>query len=207
MRTQALCCCLPSVQKQDDEGNQGAEISEEKKCHICQYCYLAFSDSEQFMDHMEIHGPAEDATTDACDVKCEQYDVDKHLEAHENLSVPNKDQENPVPGIKVENCEYDKQVAHTTIINAPAEKVRSHSTSSFVCSRTCCKTFMSNEKFQNNSVIHGTPTCEVCGKTFKQPNILVEHMLIHSDDKAFKCDICGEKFWKPEIFANAQSGT
>ena len=179
--------------KQDDENKQGAEISGEKKPHICHYCFLGFSDLEEFIDHMEIHRSAEDPTTDACDVKCEQHDVDQHLEAYDNRSIENKDQQNPVPGVKAENCEYDKQVRHTTILNTPPKKFASDLT-------VCCKTFDNSDKLQNHSAIHGLHNCEVCGKTFKQRNILAEHMLIHSDEKPFKCDICAETFWKQRYF-------
>ena len=136
------------ISKQDDENKQGAEISEEEKSHICYYCSLAFSDLEEFMDHMEIHRSAEDPTTDVCDNKCEQHDVEQHLEAHDNRSVANKDPQSPVPGIKAEICEYDKQVTHTTILNTPPKKFASDLTD-------CCKTFDDNEKLQNHSVIQG----------------------------------------------------
>ena len=169
---------------------------EEKKPHICQYCYLAFSDLEEFMDHMEIHEAAEEPTTDGCDVKCEQHDVDQHLEAHDNLSVPNTNQQNSVPGIKVEHCEYTRQMAHALILNTPPKKFASHSTGSFACSCVCCKTFDSIEKFQKHSIVHGPHNCKLCGKTFKRRNLLNKHLLVHSDAKPLKCDLCGEGFRK-----------
>ena len=121
------------------------------------------------MHHMEIHEPAEDPTTDNCDVKCEQHDVDQHLEAYYNRSMTNKNQQSPVPCIKAENFEYDKQMTHTTILNTPPKKFASDLT-------VCCKTFDNNEKLQNHSVIHGLHNCEVCRKTFKHRNILAEHI-------------------------------
>ena len=195
--------------EKDTTGNDGNTIEtetrdeEEKKPHICHHCYVAFSDLEEFMDHMEIH---DNRTADnpSCDVKCEQNEPDQHLETHDSFSVPNKEEQNPFPDIKVENSEYDK-VTHTVILNLPSQKFVSDLTGPVMCSCVCGKTFNSIEKFQKHSIVHGPHNCKLCGKTFKRRNLLNKHLLVHADAKPLKCDLCGEGFRKHDYLKKAQT--
>lgn len=46
-------------------------------------------------------------------------------------------------------------------------------------------------KYGHNNI---KPQCEVCFKTFANPNNLKRHMMIHSGVKDFECDICPKRF-------------
>ena len=191
----------PEKDTTGNDGNTtetGRRDEEEKKPHICHHCYLAFSDLEEFIDHMEIHDhpAADNPKSHVCDVKCEQHEEDQHLETHDDLSAPNKEEQNPFPDFKVEGSEYDKQVTHTVILNLPSKKFGTDLTGPVMCSCVCRKTFNSLEKFQKHSIIHGPHNCKLCGKTFKRRNLLNKHLLVHADAKPLKCDLCGEGFRK-----------
>lgn len=46
-------------------------------------------------------------------------------------------------------------------------------------------------KYGHNNI---KPRCNICLKTFANPNNLKRHMMIHSDIREFECDICFKKF-------------
>ena len=55
------------------------------------------------------------------------------------------------------------------------------------------KTFSQIAHLNNHKLHHGEDKsfpCEVCGKIFKQPNILRQHKLIYNILKAFQCSQC-----------------
>ena len=55
------------------------------------------------------------------------------------------------------------------------------------------KTFFQIAHLNNHKLHHGEEKsfpCEVCGKIFKQPNVLRQHKLIYNIVKAFQCSQC-----------------
>ncbi|CAH0403046.1 unnamed protein product [Chilo suppressalis] len=60
----------------------------------------------------------------------------------------------------------------------------------------CNQVFRRNTLTQHIKHVHNhiKPRCDVCAKTFANPNNLKRHMMIHSGIREFECDLCFKRF-------------
>ncbi|XP_059623026.1 zinc finger protein 567-like [Phlebotomus argentipes] len=92
-------------------------------------------------------------------------------------------------------------LAHTRATHSAAKKDKPTIECSF-----CCKTFRQPNLLRQHMLRHSDKKdiiCEICGKTFKRTHTLNHHMKVHTGEKPYKCDVpdCGRAFRDRNSFA------
>lgn len=180
--------------------------------HACEVCKKVFRSKNVLKCHVKlIHSNPEKKYS--CDICLKMFKTRSNLKAHKSLhasetvecGICNKTMKHNVYLQRhVKNVHSNKEPMVCEICGNSYKALGFHmkmyhsGVQKFTC-QMCNKVFNTERNLQrHNNYVHLTSEkkimCHICGAQFKDKPGLLQHSVVHNEERNFKCDICGKTF-------------
>ncbi|KAK7878759.1 hypothetical protein WMY93_030919 [Mugilogobius chulae] len=188
-------------QSNDSEPQEGSASEQTQVSKSCSFCGKVFSYASTLRQHMITHSNERPFSCSMCDSKFKnKHGLKDHMMSiHKIQVIPTKQNHGGI--LKV--CTVcGKAFVKNSLLK---KHMRTHSDERPFSCPVCLSRFKRKDCLTKHMTVHKTNpdsseetsaprTCSICGKTFRVPYLLKNHMQCHSDERPFSCSVCGKAF-------------
>lgn len=156
---------------------------------ICGFCGKVFYSEQNLKIHERIHTGDKPYKCDMCD---KSFTQSSSLDTHKK--GVHKSESEPRLSCHICNRSYKNS---NSLKNHIYVEHKMKNELNLECSE-CSKTFSTKKNLGRHMIeVHEkikTVSCEICNRGFSNKRVLLQHMPVHTGEKAFKCNVCEKAF-------------
>ena len=149
--------------------------------HVCETCGQGFTNQKSYQCHIVYHHGTPPYKCDICGTR---WTTQQALKVHKDRHLGNKRYKCKICGKAFVTLSAIEPHMGTHRVERP-----------YKCA-LCPKSFKTKKYLRSHKEVHSDRKfpCQVCGKVFNLPNVLLVHMKRHEGNKQHKCAFCTKAF-------------